>query len=774
MKFKVSILLFTFILGLSTANAQNYNKVKLADKKVENLMFVDAIELYKKSITKSESDQIYVKIAHCYMKLNDPKEVAVWYNKVSDKNAMEPIHYYNYAQALSSLGRFEEAKTWYTLYEEKASDDLRAQNKVYGMERIEEYYRDSAKYEINSLDAVNGEFSEFAPAFYKEGIVFPSSRVTRHATSRTFKWDNSSFLDLYYSKKEGSSLSDYSEPVLFSKALNTKYHEGALTFSEDGQKVIFTRNNYYKGSKTKSDEGTVLLKLYYAEHKESKDEIAGWGNVTPLPFNSDEYYTRDPSCNSDMTVLYFVSNMPGGFGGADIYRTTFENDEWTKPVNLGADINTEGNEGFPFLTKDDRLLFTSDGRDGLGGLDIYEAKQESGKWIVQNMGYPINTSLDDFGLIMDETNRYGYFSSNRPGGQGSDDIYSFRLKNISINVQGYTSVKTIGTDDNTKVPLEKTDVYVYNKTHDKYLDTLVSGADGGFNLDLEKGFVYEFRGSKGELIPAIDSLDLQDYSIQVADTVQLLLIKPLVKMEVVVKDKDTDEVVKNATVYLMNQETKEVTAYSTDEDGVAILTLNPETEYVMKGTKVKYLSDCVTFNSGEATGRSKTPERPLYLELFKVSQKFKIENVFFDVNKDDIRPDAAIELDKVVTFIKSNPGIMVELGSHTDSRGSDEYNEALSERRAKSSRDYIVSKGVAEDAITSKGYGENELTNDCKNGVKCSDELHQENRRTEIKITGIKTLSPEEEAKLETNKKGLTVDDNLSDCNRVELLEVKK
>lgn len=751
-------------------HAQSKGLVAQADRKYENLMFKDAVSIYEKAISKKSSDDISKKIALCYVKLNEPQKVVAAYTQVKSLNEMSPEHHYNYAQALSSIGKFDDAKQWYTLYEKEASKDLRGHNKVYALEHLEEYYKDSSKYDVAQLEVLNSSFSDFAPTFYKEGIVFPSGRKVSKGSKRTFKWDNSAFLDLYYSEKIGESPTDYDEPKHFSNTLNTKYHEGACTFNEAGNQVVFTRNNYLHANRKNSTDGSTLLKLYYAEHLEAKDGVHGWQKIVELPFNSDEYSVGDPSANADFTVLYFVSNMPGGYGATDIYKSEFKDNKWSEPVNLGPEINTLGNERMPYIHKDGTLFFASDGRDGLGGLDIYEAKADAKKWNVHNLGYPLNSPMDDFGLIMSEDKTYGYFSSNRYGGVGSDDIYKVLMKNIRINIAGNTYVKQDGKADDTKQKLQGSSVFVYDKTHKKYVDTLASDDLAKFNIELVKGAEYEFKAEKGDLNPALASLDLRQFDDRTETTLDLILIEPLpntIRMLVEVKDKDTKEAIKNSTVYFMDEKTKEVKSYITDDAGRVIISVLPETNYVMKGTKVKYLSDCITFNSGKATKESKAPERPLYLELFKVAQKFKIENVYFDLNKDNIREDAAIELDKVVAFILEHPGITVELGSHTDARGSDAYNLSLSERRAKSSRTYIVSKGVAEDAITFKGYGETEITNKCLNDIKCTEKEHEANRRTEIKITGIKDMSPEEEAVLEKNKQGLSPNESVTDCEQV-------
>ncbi len=769
---KTSLIYLLLVLISTNIKAQNKGLLAQADKKFEHLMFLDAANLYEKAISRKQTDEVKKKIALCYVKMNDPLKVTEWYGKVVSKKTMGSEHHYNYAQALTSIGKFTEAKQYYQIYEKEATKDQRAKNKIYALNHLEDYYKDSTKYDVERLDVLNSVFSDFAPSFYKDGIVFPSSRVLKNGTKRTFKWDNSSFLDLYYSEKNGASDTSYNAPTSFNNTINTKYHEGASTFSSNGDKIIFTRNNYFHNHKKKSNGGSTLLKLYYAEHTEGHDGKHGWHHISELPFNSNEYSVGDPSANSDFTILYFVSNMPGGIGGTDVYKSVYTNGKWSKPENLGASINTEGNERMPFIHEDGTLFFSSDGKDGIGGLDVYEAKFVKNKWNVQDMGYPINSTMDDFGLILDETKKVGYFSSNRFGGLGSDDIYKFLPKDNSILVNGKTFVKLQGSSDITKKTLPSADVTIFDKTNNVFLTPLKSNEMGEFSVKLNKGSIYEIKGIKTELNSASTVIDLRSFDEKRDSLLELILVEPLpnmIQLSVEVRDKDSKELMPNSTVYLMDIKTKEISTYKTDSEGKIAAFLKPQTEYVMKATKIKFLSDCISFNSGVASKAGKEPERPLLLESFKVSQKFKIENVYFDLNKDNIRPDAAIELDKVVAFIKDNPGITLELGSHTDARGSDVYNLALSDRRAKSSRQYIVNNGISADIITYKGYGELEITNKCLNDIKCTDKEHEANRRTEIKITGIKDLSLEEQAILEKNKAGFTEGDNLNDCEQVRL-----
>lgn len=756
--------------------------LRKANKSYELFAYADAAELYQKLYEKESSDQLALKIADCMYKMNRIPKALEWYEKVEDKDHMTHQHHLHYGDVLESMGQYEKAKKWYEVYKVEEAEERRAERKLYGITHLDEYYQDSARYKVIALPQINSEFSDFSPAFFEDVVVFASARPHEFGTHHTFKWDNSSFLDLYIAVPDSTGKT-LGSARYFDGKLNTKFHEGPLAFDGTGDRVIFTRNNYFHGVKTKSEEKVLKLKLYYADRKVEKDGRHGWHNFEEFPYNNDEYSVGHPTVTKDFNLLVFASEQPGGFGGTDLYMSRFENGEWTQPKNLGKGINTEGNEMFPFIHEDGTLYFASNGRDGLGGLDIYEATpvEESdsidlgAKYEVKDFGYPVNSSLDDFGLIMNDSKTAGYFSSNRVGGVGSDDVYEFRISELpDVEVLGITFVKLVGAPDSTRELLPEAKVSIIEVESGEVIGTTLSDAKGEFSYSVQVGKEYLFIGEKDGLIQDSLTLDLRrDYDTE-PKHVELILqdpLPPLVCFCVKVVDKDsTDFALTGATVYLMDEEGN-ITKHTTNADGKICEDLKPNTTYVAKSTKVKYLSDCFVFNTGDRSDKCKETALPLTMERLKIAQKFRYDKILFDLDKSNIRPDAAIELDKVVAFIKDHPGITVELGAHTDCRGSDAYNEALSERRAKSSREYIVSQGVDPNIITAKGYGENQLTNKCSNGVRCTEDEHQENRRTEIKITGIQELSVEEEMKLQDEIKGLEPGvDYSADCEEVKVI----
>ena len=399
---------------------------------------------------------------------------------------------------------------------------------------------------------------------------------------------------------------------------------------------------------------TNLLKIFQAQYINGK-----WAALEPFYLNSPDYSVGHPAISPDGKILCFASNMPGGQGGSDLWMCVRNETGWSAPQNLGPEINTAGDEVFPSLQADGSLIFASDMLPGFGGLDIFFARHQDNKWVKpENAGLPLNSSYDDFAMNYAPGTKIGFFSSNRPGGQGSDDIYAFR--------------------------------------------------------ELEKP----------------EPPKPEPPSPVVIEPPKPMFITGLVK------DKKSLLPVEGATLFVYFPREGKVRIVKTGADGTFRMEVKEPAELSLKAMKPKYISDCETFSLAEVKpGETLTAPRELLLDKLEVNKVFKIDNIYYDFDKFNIREDAKPELDKLVRIMKENP-INVELGSHTDSRGSSVYNERLSQNRAQSAVDYIVSQDINASRITAKGYGERQLVNKCSDGVKCSDAEHQANRRTEFKVTG--------------------------------------
>jgi len=402
-------------------------RMSRADNFFKNFSYIKAIENYKSALKESENDpQAALQIAESYRMLNDPRNAVEWYEAVIDDTlVIKSQHKLRFAQVLTSNGRYEEARNWYAIAQQEIPGSKIPVNMLLGIENISQFYRDSLNYSVHILN-INSDASDFSPAYYKEGIVFCSNRKKKDFFQPTYQWDNSNYLDLYYSKND--FIGSNEAPIRLPNEINTKYHEGPSVFFDDNRKVIFTRNNFNFGKLRTSAEGVSKLKLYYSA---IDDKNGKWSTPVALYFDDDEYSTGHPTIAAD-GQLYFASDMPGSIGGSDIWKSEFIYGIWTTPENLGSKINTEGDEMFPFIKADGELYFASNGHKGMGGLDIFRARIDDEKFEVLNLGFPVNTKSDDFGLIM--KGNQGFFSSNRQHGKGSDDIYKMWYNLVDIDV----------------------------------------------------------------------------------------------------------------------------------------------------------------------------------------------------------------------------------------------------------------------------------------------------------------------------------------------------
>jgi peptidoglycan-associated lipoprotein len=465
-----------------------------------------------------------------------------------------------------------------------------------------------------------------------------------------------------------------SKVELFSKSVfDEAVNEGTSTFNKEGTVMVFARGN------TGSKKGAADVDLYAT----SKDTNGQWAVPQLISISDSAAWDSSPAFSSDGRTLYFSSNRAGGIGGIDIYRVNMDaSGRFGTPQNMGRTINTPGDEMFPFAAKDGRLFFASDGHAGFGGLDLFVATRKDGKTVIDNLGTPMNSRFDDFALASSE-HKKGYFSSNREGGQGDDDIYYYEDTSPDPVVEPPVIVKKDDPKPDPNVP-------VVIKTVRYFLAGNVTNKEG-IALDSAK-------------IRLIDT----NTNLQSAESITI-------------------------------------------EDGkYGKFTLEKEAEYSILIERPGYFTKRIPFNM---IGKEIPQDQLLKLETdttfyvstvlekpainLVVNNIFSINPIFYDLNKSNIRMDAAPELDKVVQALEDNPTVKIELGSHTDARSSAEYNQSLSQRRADAAIKYIIAKGIDPTRLRAKGYGESQLVNKCADGVECTEEEHQQNRRTEFKVFGM-------------------------------------
>ena len=623
------------LVGLMFTGFAQTSKLNSADKKYEKYSYIDAIEIYEKVAENGhKSADLFKKLGNSYYFNGELDKSAKWYKELFALNeSVEPEYYFRYAQSLKSIEDYENANKYLDLFNKNTTDSRGkefAKNKNYLVD-IEE---NSGKYTLEKTD-INSEYMDYGASYFGNQIVFTSSRTEGAIYSKVHDWTNQNFTDLYVSSLDENN--EIGTPENFSKIINTKFNESSPVFTKDGKTMYFTRNNYLK-KKGKSDDKTTWIKIYKATFSDNE-----WGNITELPFNNDDYSVGHPSLSTDEKTLYFSSDMPGGYGGADIYKVSINgNNSYGNPENLGPTINTEGRESFPFISHDNILYFASDGHLGLGGLDVFESKWVDNKFSKpENLAKPINSPKDDFSFIVSDKNS-GFLSSNRDGGAGFDDIYAFTVCNQKIT--------GLITDLDTKELLPNSKVTLFDEDMNQLEETTSDeNANYAFNIDCNKK--YYVRASKDEY------------------------------------------------------ETSEKSFVPKKITGITELNIELERN---------------VFPIEEGT------------DLAKI---FKISIIYFDLDKSNIRIDAAKDLQKIIEVMKEYPKMQVSIRSHTDSRQTHKYNEALSDRRAKSTLEYMVLNGIDRKLLTAKGFGETELVNKCADGVECSEAEHQQNRRSEFIVT---------------------------------------
>ena len=632
------------LLGLSKGYSQQ-TKLAIADKKYERFAYIDAIATYEKVAEKGYKDEkMFQRLGNAYYFTAELIKAEKWYTALFEMNPDQDAEYcYRYAQSLKSIENYKKADEILELFYKKSGNDQRA--KLFSSEKnyLEDIKENSNRFTVEDA-GINSAYSDYGSSFWNNKLVFASARDTTGAFRKVSKWTNQSFTNLY-----SSELDENFKPKVVERLgskINSKFHEATPVFTKDGTTMYFTRNNYLRGKKGSDDQRITLLKIYKASLIDGK-----WANVKELPFNSDDYSVAHPALSVDEKELYFASNMPGTLGQSDLFKVTINGDDtYSTPVNLGNSINTEGCETFPFISDDNELYFASDGRPGLGGLDVFVTKIKKDAFEeIKNIGKPINSSQDDFAFLINTKSRTGFFTSNRDGGHGFDDIYKF------------TEIK------------------------------------------------------KPECKQSLDGY---------------------------ITDKETEEILPNTKLTLFDANMKVLQISVSDEKGYYTFPVVCGNKYFVRGEKLEYESNEGSIEIPKESGESRLP-LVLNKRIKKIAvgtdlgKVLEIPIIYFDLDKSFIRKDAAFELEKVLAVMLANPTMKVDIRSHTDSRQTFRYNEALSDRRAKSTRVWLIKNGIAADRLTAKGYGEYQLTNKCADDVECTEEEHQLNRRSEFIIVSM-------------------------------------
>ena len=724
-------ILLSLILPLAIFG-QGY--LKRADKHYKNYNYPKVI--FKLEDRKNLPTQANRELAESYRMTGNYTKAEETYAKVVAANDKTANDVYVYAQILKINKKYSEAQTQMMTYGQMNPVDSRfilfTKNPNYTIDLL----NDKGQFEVKNL-MMNSEEQEFGAVYYKDHIVYASTYHKIGPTWYSWNANNLHFLNIYSGKMNANGEILDPKPI---KKFNKKYHEGSLTFSKDGNDLFYTRDNYKKRSK----EGVRNLEIYESKFKDGK-----WSKPVAFPLNNKEYSIAQPALSADGTVLYFSSDMPGGKGGADLYRITRNTDgTWGTAENLGDKINTEGNEVFPFIHESGILFFSSDGRPGLGGLDIFAVQVTKGQYSkVLNAGVQANTNHDDFAFVLDSAGKKGYLASNRDGGKGNDDIYSFNL--LKPFVFGKTiKGTTMDLDGNTLADV----VVSLLDSNGVTLRTITTKEDGAYAFDVEENRKFKLKGTKDKYFEGITLV-----KTNVTEDVIIANLKleknPGIVIVALITDKKTGTPLEGVKVTITDVMAKTTETFVTGANGQYIKELpekrlNDFLNYDIYLEKAEYLRKHSNYSKKITRPGIYNIHEVLDLNLSKVevgldiAKAINLNPIYFDFGKYNIRPDAALELEKIISIMNEYPNMVVELGSHSDCRGMKAANMKLSDKRAKASADYIRKRIKYPERIFGRGYGESKLVNGCACEGKvvstCTEEEHAVNRRTEFIIIKMK------------------------------------
>lgn len=725
---KAFLIILFGIISTHFVTGQNENittlfqsNLRKAEACFHKLQYDGAIEFYHRVLNNDSAHlKSLVGMAESYRLLKEPESAEIWYERVfetmNDPQDVDPKVYYGYAQVLSELKKYKEALIYYKNYATLMPEDSRIMDKIQFLGNMDYYLGDSNLYELIVLP-FNSEFSDFGVKYYDSGFVFISNRDKRlffNSKPESAMSEEETPLNMFYVALDTSD--NVPHPRHFNKELNTRFHEGPLAFFNNDRKVIFTRSNYFEGKKNRSVSGILYVGLYFATMDKNND----WTNVEPFRYNDEDYSIGHPTLSSDDQRLYFSSNMPGGIGGNDIYVSYFENGNWSLPINLGPEINTEGDEMFPYISDDSTLYFASDGWGGFGGLDIFRA---TGRDCVfhnpYNLGFPINTSRDDFALVINEENRSGYFSSDRPGGMGYDDIYAFNVNSFKIHAR----VLELFTGD----PIPGVLASLINIEGDTVIQK-TSDRNGRFQLELPFDSEYTIKLDKDEYNQyeyiQISTLDRKPG----IDSPDYYMWKHELFSAGIIYDNETHMPMPSVKVFLVNETDDLVDSTYTDEQGKYIFPVIPDKSYEVVAAEEGYIADTLPLLT------NKVIEGTILNDFVLEAEYIHKVYIYFDFDKSDIKPEFYADLNRLVNLLNKHPDSRFSIGAHADARGTNAYNQALSERRANAVRRYMIGKGIDPGRIDSRGFGELLIINRCVDGVDCREIEHSINRRAELKI----------------------------------------
>ena len=635
---------------------------------------------------------------------------------------------------------------------------------------------------IRNEESINTKTLEYAPTIFNNQLVFTSTRPTSGSPMTRWRDEKKQFSDLYIAQK--SDYGGFLEAKRLSGKASSPYHDGVATFNNSGTEIFFTRSN----ENGKNEKNIINLKIYTAQ---LINDV--WQNIQELPLNDEDFSNCHPSLSPDGKALYFASNRAGGYGGMDLYVSKNIDGVWQHPENLGAAINSASNEIFPFISAFNNLYFASNNENSIGGLDIFKAERkedEASFTHAKNLGYDFNTTADEFGFCSNKKETEGYFTSNRKGGKGEDDIYHWQWNQVALPPE-QMNLSILDARSQERVPdatitifdksveTTKSDIYPiakmmsltsYNQDN-PYLalekKNYQTGSKGQISMIVEPETSYTIFIEKKGYLPLKQIITASQF-VSLANWEFFLKRKVGIPLKIKAINIPSREQVAHVSLELFNHCTQKTERAISDENGAFTFYLSCDCEYELIGQKAAYRKYQKRFTTKY---RNCGDLNAINTELYLIQQEV-IENItktnnlrfrnlnhfqssaipkegqiiawpqiVFSENKADLLPSTQDQLHKIHYFLQTYPHIDVEISVHTDARGTAKFNHRLAQKRADKIADFLLARGVGPERFSTIGYGEDKLLNECSDGRSCTEEEHLQNKRVEMKITKIERLN---------------------------------
>ena len=712
-------ILFILFIGLMQQSAFAQEELQRANNYFERAFYGDAIPLYEEIAKTNKSGKVVKNLADSYYNTYQLPKAAKWFSYLTSVYGenLDESYFFKYSQTLKAVGAYEEATEVLMEYYTNQGNLKKVAKLKEDLKHLENVDAIGDRFTIKNLP-LNTTKSEFGATKVDSTIIYAASKKKTMPLQKIYRWNSENYLDMYSHPLNKISQGD-SVSTNLSSTINTKMHEATFAITKDRKTIYFTRNNFWKGKKNTDGKKVSRLKIYKAELVDNN-----WENITELPFNGDDFSTEHPTLNASETVMYFASDRPGGFGSLDLYAVSLnKKGEFGEPKNLGATINTEKKEQFPFIDSKNNLYFSSNGHAGFGLLDVFVSKKQGSSFEKpKNIGKPVNGGYDDFAYNLSSTENQGFFASNRPEGIGSDDIYTLEetkpldIKDCSQYIGG------IITDVTTKKPIAYAVVDLLDE-EGTLLESQTASEQAEFKFSVTCVAQYTVKGRKTgyqenskTIITDKKRSSVKDGSLALRSNADI----EKEKTEKILKEKEEEE--RKAK---LAEEERILEEKRVEEAAIKAKELEEKRVEEAKIKKAKKRKERIDKVIAKESTIVKKGEQILIETELKVN---------FDYDLWYIRLKSKETLDHIVTILKNNPGIQLEIATHTDIRGNKQYNLDLSQKRSNAVLEYLIDAGISKNRLSAKGYGESKPIIKCATEESCTEQQHELNRRCEFVI----------------------------------------